>query len=72
MEQFGAVSDGAQRRSEPAASVVPVAAESPVFRLALKDPVTVALATTFMLCVTSQPALVVSATTVGGGMIVGV
>jgi hypothetical protein len=58
--------------SEFGLRVVPVAAVSPVLRLALKVPATVALVTTFIVWVTSQPAVVVSATTVGGGMIVGV
>jgi hypothetical protein len=72
MLQLGAVSAGAQRRIEPATRVVPFPELSPVLRLALKVPATVALVITFMLWVTSQPALVVSARTVGGGMIVGV
>jgi hypothetical protein len=48
MVQFGAVSLGAQSRIDPAARVVPVAAESPVPMLALNVPATVALVSTFI------------------------
>ena len=70
--QSGATSVGAQRRIEPAARVVPVAGESPVPKLALNVPATVALVRTFMVWITSQPADVVSGRAVGGGMTVGV